>query len=204
MINRSFFFENVKAHLFNGKLNVKQSAGLTHILDVWEAKYSKKDDRWLAYALGTAHHEVDRTMQPIHEYGGKSYFMKRYDITGANPKLAEKLGNTEVGDGALFHGRGFVQLTGRTNYRKMQKFLDVDLTSSESAANRVLDLKNASAIMFKGMMDGDFTGKKFSDYFSQIKDDWINARRIINGKDKANIIADYAKRYYSAISYTTA
>jgi len=33
--------------------------------------------------------------------------------------------------------------------------------------------------------------------------DWVNARRIINGTDKANLIADYARRYYGAISYTT-
>jgi hypothetical protein len=53
------------------------------------------------------------------------------------------------------------------------------------------------------MTRGTFTGKKFSDYFAADADDWINARRIINGKDKANLIAGYGKQYYAAISYTT-
>ena len=39
------------------------------ILDEWEKNYAKADDRWLAYALGTAHHETDRTFGPIREYG---------------------------------------------------------------------------------------------------------------------------------------
>ena len=53
------------------------------------------------------------------------------------------------------------------------------------------------------MTKGIFTGKKFADYFSPQKEDWVNARRIVNGLDKANSIADYGKRYYAAISYTT-
>lgn len=33
--------------------------------------------------------------------------------------------------------------------------------------------------------------------------DRVRARRIINGNDKANLIAGYGKHYYAAISYTT-
>lgn len=57
--------------------------------------------------------------------------------------------------------------------------------------------------MFLGMTAGWFTGKKLADYFNPKKENWIYARRIINGTDKANLIASYAKRYYSSISYTT-
>ena len=39
--------------------------------------------------------------------------------------------------------------------------------------------------------------------FSRSKEDWVNARKIINGLDKAQLIASYAKKYYGAISYTT-
>jgi hypothetical protein len=53
------------------------------------------------------------------------------------------------------------------------------------------------------MINGSFTGKKLGDYFNAAKEDWINARRIINALGKANIIADHAKKFYSAISYTT-
>jgi putative chitinase len=203
-INREFFFESVRSRPFGGPLSAKQRAGLTFILDVWEKSHAEKDDRWLAYALGTAFHEVDRTMHPIHEYGGDAYFTKMYDVTGARPHLAKKMGNTQHGDGPKFHGRGYVQLTWKVNYAKMGTAFGVDLTSSRAAADRVLDPGLAAKIMFKGMEEGAFTGKGFRHYFNATTDDWVNARRIINGLDKANTIAGYAKEFYRAISYTTA
>ena len=52
------------------------------------------------------------------------------------------------------------------------------------------------------MMEGWFTGKKLSNYFDLQKEDWRNARRIINVLDKADLIASYGKQYYAAISHT--
>jgi hypothetical protein len=52
------------------------------------------------------------------------------------------------------------------------------------------------------MTRGIFTGKKLDDYFNAKTDDWINARRIINGTDRASLVADYGHEYYAAISYT--
>lgn len=62
MINRKFFFEHVRANLFAGRLTASQVSGMTFILDVWEAGHAAQDDRWLAYALGTAFHETAFTM----------------------------------------------------------------------------------------------------------------------------------------------
>jgi hypothetical protein len=177
MINRDFFFDQIRLQLFGGSLKAGQVKGLTGMLDYWEANSSKKDDRWLAYAFGTAHHETDRTFGPIREYGlgkGKPYFP--------------------------YYGRGLVQLTWDYNYKAMGKKLGLDLLQNPDLA---LDLGNAIPIIFLGMEAGTFTGKKFADYFSKTTEDWVNARRIINGKDKANLIAGYAKQYYAAISYTT-
>jgi hypothetical protein len=167
---------------------------------VWEPAYTKKDDRWLAYALGTAYHEVAFTMQPIHERGGPRYFFAMYDKDGSRPRVAASLGNTQRGDGVRFHGRGYVQLTGRSNYTKAGRLAGADLVSDPELA---IDPAIASKILFTGMETGLFTGKKFSDYFNKTTEDWINARRIINGVDKAPQIAAYAKRFYGAISYTT-
>jgi hypothetical protein len=45
------------------------------------------------------------------------------------------LGNTEPGDGARFCGRGFVQLTGRWNYRRIGEDITVDLIGDPELAN---------------------------------------------------------------------
>jgi len=53
------------------------------------------------------------------------------------------------------------------------------------------------------MQRGWFTGRRLADYFNPTRGDWVNARRIINGTDKANLVASHAQAYYAALSYTT-
>ncbi len=190
-INRNFFFEQVIRTLFTGKMTPGQRAGLTAILDEWDANYNKKDDRWLAYMLATTHHETDRTFKGIEEYGkGKT---RPY---GKKIKMSKKPYTTP---NKLYYGRGFVQLTWYENYELAGKKLGVDLLNKPELA---LDLKICTQVLFKGMMEGWFTGKKLVTYFNGPTQDWRNARRIINGTDKADLIADYAKKYYASISYT--
>ncbi len=123
-----------------------------------------------------------------------------YDIEGDRPHVAKRLGNLQPGDGVKFHGRGYVQLTGRTNYQDMTNRLGVDLVNNPDLA---LNVDNAVKIIFEGMMKGTYTGKKLADYFNPNKEDWRNARRIVNGTDKATLIAGYGRKFYGAISYTT-
>jgi hypothetical protein len=156
------------------------------MLDHWEANMADRDDRWLAYALATAHHETDRSFGPIREYGrgrGRPY------------------GVPDAQTGHAYYGRGLVQLTWKDNYAKMGRLLGVDLVADPDLA---LDLRHAVPIIFTGMERGMFTGKKFADYLNPTRDDWVNARRIINGTDRANLIADYGRSYYACISYTNA
>lgn len=154
---------------------------------------------WVAYALATAYHETAGTMQPIKEFGSTSYFMRRYDQTGTNPRLARKLGNTQVGDGARYAGRGYVQLTGRANYAKAGAKLKIDLIRNPDLA---MQPDNAARIMRLGMAEGWFTGKSLSSLprsgrASRLS--YINARRIINGTDKANKIAGEALHFENAL-----
>ncbi len=205
MINRKFFFDQCRATLFTGKLSQGQVGGMTFILDVWEADHATHDDRWLAYALATAFHETAFTMQPIREIGGPAYFTRMYDPNSSIPQraaLARKMG-AQPGDGPIFYGRGYVQLTWRANYDKMGNAFGVDLTTDAAAADKVMQPDLAAKIMFKGMEEGMFTGKKFANYFAPGVEDWKNARRIINGNDCDEAIAVYAKKFYGAISYTT-
>jgi hypothetical protein len=68
----------------------------------------------------------------------------------------------------------------------------------------VMRMDHAVAIMFEGMLRadshiGDFTGVSLEDYFNDHSEDWINARRVINGTDRAEEIADLSKLWYAGL-----
>lgn len=87
----------------------------------------------LAAAIATVRVEATSKFAPISELGNAEYFKVHYED---NKRLAAQLGNRRVGDGALFHGRGFVQITGRANYAKYGKLIGVDLVANPELANK--------------------------------------------------------------------
>jgi predicted chitinase len=77
--------------------------------------------------------------------GKKEAFAERIYGLG-NPTLAQKLGNTQPGDGYRYRGRGFMQITGRRNYRAMGERIGVDLEANpDLAAQPVYALMTAAA-----------------------------------------------------------
>lgn len=172
--------------IFGGKLSQPQVEGIENIVNSF-AKYGDGNQRHLAYLLATAKHETANTMQPIHERGAKSYFNKYEPGT----KIGKALGNVSPGDGYKFRGRGYVQLTGRANYIKVSKVLGLDMVKDPDLALR----PDVSAlVLITGCLEGWFTGKKLSDY-----DTFISMRRVVNGTDKAALIATYADSFYAAL-----
>lgn len=154
---------------------------------------------WAAYALATAVVETAGTMQPIKEYGGASYLRKMYDVEGERPGKARELGNLTPGDGVKYAGRGYVQCTGRANYAKAEAALGVPLVENPDLA---LQPDIAAKIMRRGMQEGWFTGKSLSTYLPAVADihQFANARRIINGLDRATEIAAYALEFQAALA----
>jgi len=137
--------------------------------------------------------ETAHTMLPIIEYGGAAYFTRMYDPAGLRPAVAMQLGNTEVGDGCRFCGRGYVQLTGRANYARAGLAEDPD---------RALDPAVAAEVLERGMREGWF-GRRLMDVLPlggrATRKQFIAARRVVNGQDRAALIADYALRFQDAL-----
>lgn len=192
------FFDHVRDHLFNDSLRQSQVDGLIAIINACK-EYKITDRRWVAYMLATTYHETDKTMKPIAEYGkgkGRPYGskLKMKIVKGKNVRYEFP--------NQIYYGRGYVQLTWYENYEKMGKLLKIDLLNNPDLAMKP-DI--AAKIMIEGMTKGkssfgDFTGRCLEQYFNVTVTDWVNARRIINGLDKAKEIAEYAKIFYKALT----
>ena len=141
-----------------------------------------------AYILATAHHET----------GGYRYMREIWGPTAAQKRYEgrKELGNTVAGDGKKFLGRGFVQITGRRNYADWGRRLGLDLLKEPQLAERP-DI--AVRILVEGMMLGTFTGRKLVDFVNFSKSDYANARRVVNGTDRADLIAGYADEFEAAL-----
>lgn len=209
-VNRAKFFSHVRKKPFGGRLTVSQVQGMESILHAWESRFWKRTSvPQMAVMLATTYHETAHTMQPIEEIGNDAYFTRLYDVKGSNPDRARKYGNIYPGDGIRFNGKGFVQLTWRDNYRRATKRLrelkligpDIDF---EKNPELVMVPDYAVLIMFIGMEEGWFTGKKLDDIVDDNVDgdefkDFVASRKIINGTDRDVKIAGYAMDFLAAL-----
>ncbi len=199
MMDKSKFFDHFRRTLAAPTLEQGEVDGANAILDcMWGLPNS-----WISYGLATAWHETAHTLQPIKESGGDAYFFRRYDRDGQHPAIAKQLGNTQKGDGVKFCGRGFVQLSGRANYLRAGTALKIDLISNPELA---LDPAIAAKIMRDGMVEGWFTGRKLAHILPvsspATRNEFFSARRIINGSDRADLIAGYAMEFQHALCAT--
>lgn len=147
----------------------------------------------LAYMLATAWWETAKTMQPVRE----AFYIAPGDFGKAEAWRKKNLHYYP------FYGRGFVQLTWKDNYKKATAKLGHDFVNDPDA---VMELRYAVPIMFDGMKEGWFTGKALDDYIDDIDEpdnadllEYKEARRIINGQDKAETIAEIALGFEAAL-----
>lgn len=130
----------------------------------------------IAYVLATVEWETDHTFKPVTE----AYYLGPVKQKAYLSKLAYR----------PYYGRGYVQLTWKNNYQTYGNLLNIDLVGKPDLA---LDPKTALFVLVHGFKTGSFTGRKISDYVNEHNVDFVNARRCINGTDRAADIAALAK-----------
>jgi putative chitinase len=199
MINKKKFFDSIRHSLFGGSLTISQVKQMLSFINEWEAR-KLTDLRHLAYTLGTTYHEtgiledgkIIRTMAPVEEMGkgrGRKYGKRvKYD-------------GTAYTEPHIFFGRGHTQNTWWDNYNLLTIAAKKQGKPWNFLTNPELLLQTEPSIWatFHAMTTGLYTGKKLSDYFNAKVCDWINARRIINRLDKADLVAAYSLQFYQAL-----
>lgn len=130
-----------------------------------------------AYVLATAEHETNGTFLPVEE----GYYLK-------NPKAFQRKLRYFP-----YYGRGLVQLTWKFNYERYARLLGIDLVGQPELALRP---EVSTFILVHGCLNGVFTGKAVPDYINTRKIDFVGARRVINGSDRARHIAGLADRWF--------
>jgi len=187
VIDRAVYFDHVRDSLFSGALEQVHVDGQSVILAVWDYQAGgtpMSDLRWLAYMLATTYHETAQRMWPITELGSQDYLQSK--------------------EYWPYIGRGFVQLTWQTNYDHASKALAlIDERDLVNHPEMALDSLIATRILFRGMAEGWFTGKKLGQYFNDERDDPVNARQIINANDDDALIAGYHEEFLVALTAAT-
>lgn len=195
MLDSKTFFEQIRGphHLFPS-MSQGQVDGINAILDCWNSgpKGLFKPpiyDAHLAYMLATTYHETAQTMQAVKEGLRASDAWRKHHLRYYP-----------------YYGRGLVQLTWKANYQKATDFLrhyypdESDSIDLVNQPDQALNSKYAVAILFYGMSTGMFTGSSLHTFIHGGTIDFVHARKIINGMDRADLIAGYAKSFMHAVS----
>lgn len=168
------FYDHIREKLFHGKLTEKQVSGIDALFKGQE-KHQLLPSQF-AYLLATVYHETATTMNPVKERGGEAYLKRKVYYP--------------------YYGRDLVQTTWRVNYMKVKTFSGIDVVTNPDL---IADPDLAVDVAFTFMRKGWYTGKKLADYITNVKTDYLNARRIINGIDQAELIKGYAEQFYAGL-----
>lgn len=201
VFDRQRFFAAIRNAPFSGKLSGGQVQGTELVLDQFERIAPDGDARHLAYMLATAFHETAATMQPVRETLAASddaaiIILDRAYAAGRLGQVSSPYWRRDA-EGKSWLGRGLVQLTHKRNYEAMSAVTGIDLVARPE---RAMEPEVSATILVEGMLQGSFTGRRLSRYFNAQSEDWVGARAIINGRDRAELIAGYGKSFNAALT----
>ncbi|WP_292229345.1 glycoside hydrolase family 19 protein [Brevundimonas sp.] len=179
---------------FGGRLTKDQVQGVERLIAAWD-EHGVDDDRQLAYLLATDFRETGGRMQPVRETFATSgaQAIRRLDAAYASGAL--KVSKPYWRDG--WFGRGDVQVTHKQNYHRMSTALGLDLIANPGL---LLDPEISARSIVVGMRQGLFApGHDLDRYFNATTEDPEGARRIVNGTDKASLIAGYYRNFLDSL-----
>jgi len=137
----------------------------------------------IAYVLATGFHESQR-------------YLKDEEIGQGSGHPYGEPAPLYSGKSAVYYARGPVGLTWLGNYAKMSQIIGVDLVNHPEKA---ADWRLGAEIIWEGMLRGVFTGASLSDHIKPGAPDYHEARTIVNGHDRAEMIAGYAKTFEAGL-----
>jgi len=191
--SRKAFFDGLRVELEGGTLTQGQIDALTRLFDFIRNDQRIRDLRYVAYILATIKYETNNRYAPATELGSDALLEKLY---GYDTTLGQRLGNTAPGDAVKYKGRGYIVIAGKNNYKLIGDKLGIDLAA---VPEMVLEPEIAYQILSTSMIDGSFTGKKLSDFINDEQTDYVGARKIVAGPDRAELIAAYATKFESIL-----
>lgn len=200
------FFDVIRNSLFGGKLSEDHVAGIKGVVAAMDA-VGDGDQDTLAYALATDYHETGARMVPVREGFAKTDAGARKAVAALarkrGPDSAVARYSKPAGPyGHVYYGRGHAQLTWLENYESSSADAGVDLVKNPDA---MLDPVISARVLICGIMDGRWNGKgKGIDHYEGDDDhlsdaEAADARRTVNGKDKAVLIAGYHRKFFDAL-----
>lgn len=173
-MNKNKFYDAIRPHV---NLTTQNVMGMDKVLDYIESRENNLQQA--AYIIATAWWETGQTMMPVREAYWKDEAWRKRNFRYYP-----------------YYGRGYIQLTWDYNYKKASDYFKVDFVKNPDL---VMDPEYALPILFVGMNEGWFTGKKLDNYIdnddendSEELKEYKGARRIVNGTDKAETIAKLA------------
>lgn len=187
--DRTTFFTYVRRAPFGGRLTQEQVDGMSDMLDFVEANPSLLTDiREVAYSFASAYHETGGRMVPVRETFAISdgQAISRLNHAYKNGKLPQVKKPYWL-EG--WFGRGRIQVTHKSNYEMVERETGLPVTRNPTL---LLDSKTDCRVIFPGNHFGWWTSglHTLPKYFNETTEDPVNARRVVNGTDKAKHIAE--------------
>lgn len=191
LIDKKIFFDEYRQHLdVDGKLTQTEVYSLDFFLDMTNKNIKYFTTEQWAYVYATVFHETAHTFAPVKEAFNRSEEWRKLNLRYYP-----------------YYGRGYVQLTWRVNYERYTKILKEDLKVTINKRDDFMIPNIAFFVLRHGMKHGNFTGRSIDEFINSDSDvtnptdrSFRNARTVINGRDRADVIADHAKEFYRILT----